>query len=177
MSVNCDGRSAMEGQLERIEPDDLTHPDIIELLREHVRSAAQYSPPESVHALDIEELRQPGITFWTARRGDDLLGCCALKQLDARHGEIKSMRTATAHLRKGVAGRLLAHLLGEAVRRGYHRVSLETGSMEAFAAARSLYACFGFQQCGPFADYTDDSYSVFMSKQLAPGDLTACNPS
>jgi len=149
-----------------IEVDDLTSPDIIQLLGEHLASATLHSPPESIHALDLDGLRQPNITFWSARQGSELLGCCALKELDSRHGEIKSMRTASGHLRKGVAARLLEHLLGEAARRGYQQLSLETGSMEAFAPARRLYSRFGFRACGPFADYVEDPYSVFMTTQV-----------
>jgi putative acetyltransferase len=149
-----------------IEVDDLTGADIVHLLREHLESAAQHSPPESVHALDLDRLRSPQITFWSARQGSDLLGCCAIKELDPRHGEIKSMRTAAAHQRKGVAAKLMTHLLAEAERRGYQRLSLETGSMEAFAPARMLYARFGFEPCGPFADYVEDPYSMFMTRLL-----------
>lgn len=152
--------------MERIEVDDLTSLDIIQLLGEHLASAALHSPPESIHALDLDGLRQPNITFWSARHGSELLGCCALKELDSRHAEIKSMRTASGHLRKGVAARLLEHLLGEATRRGYQQLSLETGSMEAFAPARRLYGRFGFEACGPFADYVEDPYSVFMTRWL-----------
>ena len=152
--------------MERIEVDDLTSLDIIQLLGEHLASAALHSPPESIHALDIDGLRQPNITFWSARHGSELLGCCALKERDSRHGDIKSMRTASGHLRKGVAARLLEHLLGEATRRGYLQLSLETGSMEAFAPARRLYGRFGFEACGPFADYVEDPYIVFMTRWL-----------
>src|SRR5580765_720196 len=127
---------------------------------------ALHSPPESVHALDLEALRSNDITFWTAWDGEGLLGCGALKELDPDHGEIKSMRTVAAHLRKGVARALLDHILGEAKRRGYSRVSLETGSAAAFAPAQKLYAGFGFTYCGPFADYVEDPYSVFMTRQI-----------
>jgi putative acetyltransferase len=125
-----------------------------------------HSPPESVHALDIEGLRRPEITFWTAWEGGELLGCGALKELDARHAEIKSMRTAARHLRKGVAAKLLTHIIEEARRRGYRRLSLETGSAEAFEPARRLYAGFGFTYCGPFADYVEDPFSVFMTREF-----------
>ena len=127
---------------------------------------ALHSPAESMHALDIEALRQPGITFWTAWENGELLGCGAIKELSPRHGEIKSMRTAAPHLRKGVARGLLNHILEEAKRRRYRRLSLETGSLEAFAPARRLYGGFGFKQCGPFADYVEDPYSVFMTMEL-----------
>ena len=150
----------------QIKIDDLTGSAIAELLREHLENMAENSPPESRHALDLEQLRRPGITFWTAWYGDDLLGCGALKELDARHGEIKSMRTASQHRRKGVAAALLEHILEEAKRRRYKRVSLETGSMNAFAPAHRLYAKFGFSECGPFADYVEDPNSLFMTKEL-----------
>lgn len=149
-----------------IRSGELDHPQVIALLREHLRGMAELSPPESVHALDLDGLKRPDISFWSAWDEDDLLGCGALKQLDAEHGEIKSMRTATAHRRRGVAAALLEHLLGEAGRRRYRRLSLETGSMEGFEPARSLYARYGFDYCGPFADYRDDPNSVFMSKAL-----------
>ena len=150
----------------KIQIDDLSGSAIHELLREHLRNMALHSPPESVHALDIEALRQPEITFWTVWESDELLGCGALKELDAHHAEIKSMRTASAHLRKGVAKNLLMHMVEEARRRGYSRLSLETGSGEAFEPARKLYAGFGFNYCEPFADYVEDPYSVFMTKEL-----------
>jgi len=146
--------------------DDLSGPEIAALLRQHFQSAALHSPPESVHALDLQGLRKPDITFWSAWQGAELAGCCAIRELDSRHGEIKSMRTASAHLRQGVAARLMTHLLDEADRRGYERLSLETGSMEAFAPARNLYARFDFEPCSPFGDYSEDPYSVFMSKRL-----------
>jgi len=146
--------------------DDLRGPEIARLLEEHLRSMRRLSPPESVHALDLEGLRRPEVTFWTAWQGAELLGCGALKELDARHGEIKSMRTASAHLRKGVASGILRHIVQEAARRSYGRLSLETGSMAAFAPARGLYARFGFVPCGPFADYTDDPNSFYMTKEL-----------
>jgi putative acetyltransferase len=149
-----------------IRSGELDHPQVIALLREHLRGMAELSPPESVHALDLDGLKRPEVSFWSAWDEDDLLGCGALKQLDAEHGEIKSMRTAAAHRRRGVAAALLEHLLGEAGRRRYRRLSLETGSMEGFEPARSLYARYGFDYCGPFADYRDDPNSVFMSKAL-----------
>lgn len=150
----------------KIEVDDLSSPEIVELLQEHLQTMTLHSPPESVHALDIEALRKPEITFWSLWEGAELMGCGALKELDADHGEIKSMRTATLHLRKGVAGKLLRHILQEAEQRSYQRVSLETGSMKAFEPARSLYERFGFKYCSPFADYAEDPYSLFMTKEL-----------
>lgn len=152
--------------LMEIKVDDLQGSEVCELLQEHLESVARYSPPESVHALDIEALRKREITFWTAWENGELLGCGALKELNSKHAEIKSMRTASRHLRKGVATNLLNHIIEEAKRRGYSRLSLETGSMEAFEAARKLYASFGFAYCEPFADYVEDPYSVFMSREL-----------
>ena len=149
-----------------IKIDDLSGREVQELLREHLRNMHLHSPPESVHALDVEGLRRPEITFWTVWEGGELLGCGALKELDPLHAEIKSMRTSAPHLRRGVARRLLNHIIEEAARRGYRRLSLETGSAEAFEPARRLYAGFGFTFCGPFADYVEDPYSVFMTREL-----------
>jgi putative acetyltransferase len=149
-----------------IRVDDLSGPEIAALLAEHLRNMYEQSPPESVHALGIERLRAPDITMWSAWESGELLGCAALKQLDREHGEIKSMRTVTRHLRKGVAAALLRHIFAEAKRRSYRRLSLETGSQPAFGAARNLYAQFGFQPCGPFGDYIDDPNSVFMTRTL-----------
>ena len=146
--------------------DDLKGPEIRGLLEEHLRSMHLHSPPESVHALDIEALRQPEITFWTVWENGELLGCGALKELDPQHAEIKSMRTSSQHLRKGVAKYLLNHIVEEARQRSYKHLSLETGSMEAFDPARRMYVGFGFEYCGPFADYVEDPNSVFMKKEL-----------
>jgi putative acetyltransferase len=136
------------------------------LLGEHLAGMAEHSPAESIHALDLPALRAPGITFWTAWDGPELLGCGALNELDTRHGEIKSMRTSRAHLRKGVASAILSHLVGEAARRRYLRLSLETGSGVAFEPAHALYLKFGFRYCGPFGDYQDDPFSRFMTLEL-----------
>ena len=149
-----------------IRVDDLRGPEIALLVREHMQNMLQNSPPSSVHALPLDALRAPDITFWSAWRDGELLGCGALKELDPRHGEIKSMRTASRHLRKGVANRLLAHILEEARRRAYRRISLETGSSEAFAPARTLYARQGFRPCGPFGGYVEDPFSYFMTREL-----------
>jgi len=124
------------------------------------------SPPESRHALDLTGLRRPEITFWTIWLGPTLAGCGALKELDQQHAEIKSMRTDYAHQRKGVASTLLRHMIGEAERRGYRRLSLETGSMDYFEPARRLYSSFGFMRCGPFDQYIEDPNSVFMTKEI-----------
>jgi putative acetyltransferase len=150
----------------QIRLDDLSGPEIRGLLDEHLTNMAQLSPPESVHALDIDALRKPGITFWTVWSGSELLGCGALKELDPKHGEVKSMRTSSAHRRKGVARTMLTHIIEEARRRAYARLSLETGSMAAFEPAQNLYARFGFTFCPPFADYVADPNSVFMTRPL-----------
>ena len=149
-----------------IKRDNLNGPEIQQLLQQHLQSMALHSPPASIHALAIDALRQPGITFWTAWENSELLGCGALKELDTQQAEIKSMRTASAHLRKGVANALLAHIIEEAKLRSYRRLSLETGSAAAFAPAHRLYATFGFTLCGPFAGYAPDPYSVFMSREI-----------
>lgn len=149
-----------------IRRDGLDHPRVRDLLDEHLRSMASLSPPQSVHALPPDALRAPGVTFWSAWSGDDLLGCGALKELTPRHGEIKSMRTASAHRRAGVARALLDHIVAEARRRGYERLSLETGSMAAFEPARQLYRRAGFVACGPFAGYGADPNSAFLTLEL-----------
>ena len=149
-----------------IRPDDLTGSKVVELIREHLQGMALISPPESIHALGLESLRKPDVTFWSAWEGEELVGCGALKELDGHHGEIKSMRTSSSHLRKGVAKRVLQHIIEEAKQRGYRRLSLETGSQAAFEPARKLYSNFGFQYCGPFSDYAEDVNSVFMTLEL-----------
>ena len=146
--------------------DDLRGPEIARLLREHLDSMKLLSPPGSVHALDLGKLRQPDITFWCAWQDEELQGCGALKELDAAHGEIKSMRTAIANLRKGVATKMLEHIIEEARRRKYQRLSLETGTAQAFAPAHRLYAQLAFEPCGPFGSYINDPHSVFMTKTL-----------
>ena len=150
----------------QIERDDLRRPEIAALLAEHLSHMRSLGPPESTHALPLQELRSPDVTFWSVWQGTELLGCGALKELDRQHGEIKSMRTAAGHLRKGVARAMLHHIIQEAARRGYRRLSLETGSTAPFEPARQLYAGFGFSYCKPFADYWDDPNSVFMTKAL-----------
>lgn len=149
-----------------IKIDDLSGPEIAELLSEHLQSTAKVSPPESRHALDLDGLRKADITFWSVWEGQELAGFGALKELDAGHAEIKSMRTAKAHLRKGVATMLLRHIIKEAKRRSYRRLSLETGSMAYFEPAHRLYAKFGFKKCAPFASYVEDPNSIFMTKEI-----------
>lgn len=150
----------------RIESDDLSRPEIHALLNEHLQSMYQLSPPESVHALDLEKLRKPGITFWSAWDGSILLGCGALKELDRKHGEVKSMRTPNTLRRRGAGRTILAHIIQVARSRGYERLSLETGSMPAFKPAQKLYESFGFTYCGPFGEYVEDPNSVFMQLRL-----------
>ena len=146
--------------------DELRHPAVIALLQEHLDWMHRTSPPESVHALDLDALRQPDIAFWTLWDGETLAGCGALRALDATHGEVKSMRTAQTHLRRGIAATMLDHIVAEARRRGYARLSLETGSMAYFAPAHALYARAGFHPCAPFGDYVEDPNSVFMTRAL-----------
>jgi putative acetyltransferase len=150
----------------QIRIDDLSGPEVRALLAEHLDSMHQLSPPESVHALDLAGLLTLDITFWTIWNQRELLGCGALKELSVSHGEVKSMRTVSAHRREGVASAMLRHILEEAERRSYHRVSLETGSAPAFAPARNLYESFGFTYCPPFGNYVDDPNSVFLTRVL-----------
>jgi putative acetyltransferase len=150
----------------QIREDNLSGPEIANLVSEHIQSALKHSPRESAHVMDLEALRAPDITFWTIWQEQVLLGCGALKELDATHGEIKSMRIVKAHRGKGIASRMLQHLIAEARKRSYTRLSLETGSMDAFAPARALYARFGFEYRGPFTGYTEDPLSIFMTLAL-----------
>jgi putative acetyltransferase len=149
-----------------IKVDDLSSSEIAEFLEEHIKEMKSVSPPESKHALDLEGLRKPEITFWTVWDDDCLIGCGAMKELDADLAEIKSMRTTTADRGKGIASMLLQHILNEAKQRGYRYISLETGSMPFFEPARNLYAKYGFEYCAPFSTYREDPNSVFMKKKL-----------
>ncbi len=150
----------------RIQRDDLTGPEIAALLQEHLTDMNAVSPPESKHALDLTALKASDISFWTLWQQQQLAGCVALKQLNTRQAEIKSMRSATAFRGLGIGKLLLHHVMTEAKSRGYQQLYLETGAMDYFAPARSLYRSFGFELCGPFAQYKDDPNSVFMCKQL-----------
>jgi putative acetyltransferase len=150
----------------KLEIDDLSRPAVHALLNEHLQSMHELSPPESVHALDLGRLRKPEITFWTAWEGPILLGCGALKELDRKHGEVKSMRTPNARRRKGVGRAILTHIIQVARSRSYERLSLETGSAEAFKPAQMLYESFGFTCCGPFGEYIEDPNSLFMTLRL-----------
>jgi putative acetyltransferase len=150
----------------RIEVDDLTRPQVHALLQEHLANMYELSPPESVHALDLSKLRARDITFWSVWDGTTLAGCGALKEMSATEGEIKSMRTPKALRRRGAGRAILEHIIGEAKRRGYRRLNLETGSQDGFVAARTLYESFGFTYCGPFGDYKPDPHSAFMTLEL-----------
>jgi len=157
----------------QIRVDDLQGPEIVGLLQTHVAFCRASSPPESTHVLDLDALRSPDITFWSAWDGASLLGCAALKELDPSHGEVKSMHTVVQGRRRRVGLRLLDHIVSAGRSRGYRRLSLETGSMDAFAPARALYARYGFVVCAPFASYRLDSNSVFMTLDLANGTFDA----
>jgi putative acetyltransferase len=146
--------------------DDPRAADVRALLERHLAYANEHSRPEDVHALDVEGLLDPAVTFFSARCEGQLLGVGAIKQLASDHAEIKSMHTAQSVRRAGVGRAMVEHLLGVARTRGYDRLSLETGSQEAFAPARSLYAAAGFMPCGPFSDYPDRPSSTFMTTRL-----------
>jgi putative acetyltransferase len=146
--------------------DDLSGQEIEKFLAEHISDMQAVSPPESKHALDLDGLRKPEITFWSVYESGKLVGCGALKQLSNSEAEIKSMRTSANCRGKGIASSLLQYILLVAEKRGYNKVSLETGSMPFFAPARNLYAKFGFVVCPPFGEYKTDPNSVFMAKVL-----------
>ncbi|WMW82085.1 GNAT family N-acetyltransferase [Undibacterium cyanobacteriorum] len=146
--------------------DDLSDPRMIALIELHTTNMASISPPESCHALAIDALRSPKIRLWGAWDGEELMGCGALKELDPEHAEIKSMRTAEKYLKQGVAAALLDHLIAEARQSGYRRLSLETGTQAEFKPAEMLYRKFGFEVCGPFADYVLGPLSLFMTRSL-----------
>ena len=149
-----------------IRPDNLTGAEIRALLQRHLDEMAQYSPPESRHALDLNGLRKPEISFWTLWQDERLLGCGALKKLDARHGEIKSMHTHSQARGMGAGETILNHIMSVARQRGYKRLSLETGSMAAFSPARKLYEKHGFVECPVFGDYKVDVNSICMTRVL-----------
>ncbi len=140
--------------------------DIAALFAEHEAAMVATAPPESRHALDLDGLRAPGIHFWSLHADGVLAGCGALKALGDGHGEIKAMRTARICLRRGIGTRMLAHLVEQARQFGYHRLSLETGSMDYFAPARRLYTAQGFEPCAAFGNYREDPNSVFLTRRL-----------
>ncbi|WP_135458492.1 GNAT family N-acetyltransferase [Vibrio echinoideorum] len=149
-----------------IKIDDLSGGEVIELLEEHLADMYATSPPESVHALDIKDLKSPEITFFSAWKENQLLGCVAIKELDTQHAELKSMRTTQFARQSGVASKLLQYVLDTAAARQYQQISLETGSEDYFKPARNLYEKFGFDYCEPFSDYELDPYSQFMTIEL-----------
>jgi len=150
----------------KIKIDNLESPKVEKLLQEHHDDMLKHSPPESVHALDLSSLKAPEVTFWTAWFNGELAGCGALKRLSEKHAEIKSMRTSNLFLRKGVAAKLLTHILAAAKAQSFEKISLETGTMDVFLPAQKLYKSFGFQECQPFSHYQEDPYSMFLTKTL-----------
>ena len=150
----------------RIVADDLSGEVIAQLIAFHLDDMSSWSPPESVHAMPRERLAEPDVAFFSAWQGDDLAGCGALKHLSPDHGELKSMRVDPAFLRQGIGEAILLHLMAEARRCGYTRLSLETGRPEPFRAARALYAKHGFAECPSFGDYLSDDFSLCMSRAL-----------
>jgi putative acetyltransferase len=146
--------------------DDLSGAEVRGLIRSHLDGMHETSPPESVHALDLEDLRHPSITFWSAWVDGQLAGIAALKAIDAERGELKSMRVDDRHRGSGVGRALLRHIIAEARRRGMSSLWLETGSSEDFVPAQRLYESEGFRRCGPFEEYAEDPFSVFMTREL-----------
>lgn len=150
----------------RIEVDDVSRPQVLALIEEHLRRMFEISPPGNVFAFDAAKLRSPGLAFWTAWDGEVLLGCVALNELSPEAGEIKSMRTPS-HLRRTGAGRaLLLHIIQVARSRGYRMLFLETGRHQAFLPAHTLYRSVGFEPCEAFGSYSPSDVSVFMSLSL-----------
>jgi len=150
----------------RFQLDDLSGGPSRALIARHLAGMHANSPPESVHAFDVDGLRQPGVTFWSAWVGEEIAGCGALKLLDSQRGELKSMRVADAFLGRGIGRAILEHLVAEARARGLRSLWLETGSAPAFVPALRLYESAGFRRCGPFGDYREDPFSVFMTREL-----------
>jgi putative acetyltransferase len=146
--------------------DDLSGAATRALIARHLAGMHEHSPPESVHALDLDKLRQPEVTFWTAWAGAELAGCGALKQFDAERGEIKSMRVVDSFLGRGIGRAILEHIMVEARARGLRSLWLETGSSAAFTPALRLYESAGFARCGPFESYVEDPFSIFMTRAL-----------
>ena len=149
-----------------IRSDDLSDSRVHVLLERHLQLMYEITPAQSVHAFDVEQLRGPDISFWSAWQGDQVVGCAALKRLDEQHAEIKSMHTLAEHRGQGIGARLLESILDTARRQRFRRLSLETGVMAEFAPARCMYAKYGFEPCQPFADYIDDPNSFFMTLVL-----------
>jgi putative acetyltransferase len=150
----------------QIEIDDVSRPEVLALLEEHLRNMHELTPPEYVFAFDASKLRAPGVTLWTAWEDGALLGCAALKELSPTQGEVKSMRTPANRRRSGAGRALLNHILQVARERGYRELFLETGCQPAFIPAQTLYRTVGFRECGPFGDYAENGNSVFMTLPL-----------
>lgn len=150
----------------RIEVDDVSRPQVLALLDEHLRNMREITPPDQVFAFDAQQLKGPGVIFWTAWEDDILLGCAALKELSPTEGEVKSMRTSGNLRRRGAGRALLDHILGVSRQRGYRELFLETGRHPAFTPALALYRSAGFRECGPFGSYKDNGFSIFMSLRL-----------
>ncbi|MGU3390677.1 GNAT family N-acetyltransferase [Sphingomonas sp. M1A8_2b] len=150
----------------RIVRDDLTKSEVVALVELHLRAAHENSPPGSVFALDLTGLRDPTVTVWSAWDDDRVVGLAALKRLDDTHCEVKSMRTAPTHLRRGLGRMMLDHVMAEARKQGYRRISLETGTTPAFAAAHALYDSAGFTACDPFGSYSDRVFAAYYTAEL-----------
>tara|TARA_Y100001001_G_scaffold105931_1_gene103738 strand:- start:18 stop:527 length:510 start_codon:yes stop_codon:yes gene_type:complete len=158
----------------RFQQEDPSAPAMAEMIRAHrrgLKKLAPTSPPESRHALTLDGLKAPEVTLWGLWDDNELVGCVALKEIGHDHGEIKSMRTATGHLRRGLASFMLDKVIEEACQRGYRRLSLETGSQPGFAPARQFYARHGFTSCAPFAGYVEDPNSVYMTLAVIDDEL------
>ena len=149
-----------------VRPGDFEDDRVKALLTRHLEGMHANSPPGHVFALDWSGLQQPEISFYALWEGEDLLGVGALKELESGAGEIKSMRTADAHLRKGVGAAILEHIIAEALRRGYKRLSLETGSGTAFEPALELYRKYGFSEGGAFDGYEKSPFNQFLHLDL-----------
>ena len=146
--------------------DDPRAPDVRRLLEVHLTFARAQTPPEDAHAMDVDELLDPAVSFFSLRRDGALIAVGALKRLDSQHAEVKSMHTVAAARGQGIGRRMIEHLITVAREAGYKRVSLETGSMVEFAPARALYASAGFKTCGPFASYRASPNSTYMTIDL-----------
>lgn len=149
-----------------IREDKVTDQRVIDLIEDHMEQMEKHSPPSAQHHLEVKDYKDSKLTVWTAWEDNDLLGVGALKELSSNHGELKSIKTHPDHLRKGVAQLLVGFIIKQAVRRGYTRVSLETGAQEAFEPAISFYKSIGFEECGPFGDYVEDPASIFMTQKI-----------
>lgn len=154
----------------RFRVDDLSSPEARALVARHLAGMHLHTPPESIHAFDVDALRAPDVTFWTAwaeaEAEQEIAGCGALKRLDDARGEIKSMRVADRFLRRGVGRAILEHVIDQARGRGMRSLWLETGSAPAFTPAIRLYESAGFTRCGPFDGYVEDPFSIFMTRKL-----------